>query len=200
MGRNQELNQMLRKKRMEEIEEGALYYFAKYGLAGAKISDLAKYLGISQGLLYRYYASKEELFKVVSSKWIQNRDTNFQELVDAPISSVEKIKFLTKHVETSIKADKKFASFFTIFENDSLTAGTHPGTKFYDWSQEPTTMLANIIRQGQESHEPIHEGNPYQMAVGYWGFVFAASHNYISTDHLDWYDFTMLNRMLIKNV
>lgn len=200
MGRNQELNQMMRKKRMEEIEEGALYYFAKYGLAGAKISDLAKYLGISQGLLYRYYASKEELFKVVSSKWIQNRDTNFQELVDAPISSVEKIKFLTKHVETSIKADKKFASFFTIFENDSLTAGTHPGTKFYDWSQEPTTMLANIIRQGQESHEPIHEGNPYQMAVGYWGFVFAASHNYISTDHLDWYDFTMLNRMLIKNV
>ncbi len=200
MGRNQELNQMMRKKRMEEIEEGALYYFAKYGLAGAKISDLAKYLGISQGLLYRYYASKEELFKVVSSKWIQNRDTNFQGLVDAPISSVEKIKFLTKHVETSIKADKKFASFFTIFENDSLTAGTHPGTKFYDWSQEPTTMLANIIRQGQESHEPIHEGNPYQMAVGYWGFVFAASHNYISTDHLDWYDFTMLNRMLIKNV
>ncbi len=200
MGRNQELNQMMRKKRMEEIEEGALYYFAKYGLAGAKISDLAKYLGISQGLLYRYYASKEELFKVVSSKWIQNRDTNFQELVDAPISSVEKIKFLTKHVETSIKADKKFASFFTIFENDSLTAGTHPGTKFYDWSQEPTTMLANIIRQGQESHEPIHEGNPHQMAVGYWGFVFAASHNYISTDHLDWYDFTMLNRMLIKNV
>ncbi len=200
MGRNQELNQMMRKKRMEEIEEGALYYFAKYGLAGAKVSDLAKYLGISQGLLYRYYASKEELFKVVSSKWIQNRDTNFQELVDAPISSVEKIKFLTKHVETSIKADKKFASFFTIFENDSLTAGTHPGTKFYDWSQEPTTMLANIIRQGQESHEPIHEGNPYQMAVGYWGFVFAASHNYISTDHLDWYDFTMLNRLLIKNV
>lgn len=200
MGRNQELNQMMRKKRMEEIEEGALYYFAKYGLAGAKVSDLAKYLGISQGLLYRYYASKEELFQVVSSKWIQNRDTNFQELVDAPISSVEKIKFLTKHVETSIKADKKFASFFTIFENDSLTAGTHPGTKFYDWSQEPTTMLANIIRQGQESHEPIHEGNPYQMAVGYWGFVFAASHNYISTDHLDWYDFTMLNRLLIKNV
>ncbi|MDE7263862.1 MAG: TetR/AcrR family transcriptional regulator [Anaeroplasmataceae bacterium] len=200
MGRNEEVNQILRKKRMEEIEEGALYYFAKYGLRGAKISDLSKYLGISQGLIYRYYASKEELFKVVSSKWIQNRDTNFQGLVEAPISSVEKIKFLTKHVETSIRADKKFAAFFTIFENESLTSGTKEGTMFYDWSNEPITMLATIIRQGQENHEPIHEGDPFQMAVGYWGYVFAVSHNYISTDSLAWYDLNILNRMLIKNM
>lgn len=200
MGRNEETNQILRKKRMEEIEEGALYYFAKYGLAGAKISDLSKYLGISQGLIYRYYASKEELFKVVSSKWIQNRDTNFQGLVDAPISSVEKIKFLTKHVEQSIKSDKKFASFFTIFENDSLVSGTKEGTLFYEWSNEPILMLSNIIRQGQENNEPIHKGDPVQMAVSYWGYVFAVSHNYISSDSLEWYDLNMLNRMLIKNI
>ncbi len=33
MGRNEEMNESIRKKRMEEIEGGALYYFAKYGLA-----------------------------------------------------------------------------------------------------------------------------------------------------------------------
>lgn len=90
---------------MEEIE-GALYYFAKYGLAGARISDLAKYLGISQGLLYRYYPSKEALFKTCSQKWISTRDQIFKELVEVKMSAEDKILALTKHVETSMKKIK----------------------------------------------------------------------------------------------
>lgn len=199
MGRNEEMNASIRKRRMQEIEEGALYYFAKYGLAGSKISDLSKYLGISQGLLYRYYSSKEELFQVISKKWIENRDNNFQSLVDAPLSGKEKIFLLTKHVETSLKKDIQFASFFTIFENDSLTSGTQEGSLFYSWCSEPCSMLAKIIEQGQKEGD-IHQGNSLQMSISYWGLVFAISHNYISSGNLDGYDFNMLNRLLVKNV
>ena len=199
MGRNEEVNASIRKRRMQEIEDGALYYFAKYGLAGAKISDLSKYLGISQGLLYRYYSSKEELFRVISKKWIENRDNKFQGLVEAPLSAKEKIFFLTTHVETSLKKDIQFASFFTIYENDSLTSGTKEGSLFYSWCSEPCSMLAKIIEQGQKEGE-IHQGNPLQMSISYWGLVFAMSHNYISSGSLDGYDFNMLNRLLVKNV
>ncbi len=111
MGRNEEMNESIRKKRMEEIEGGALYYFAKYGLAGARISDLAKYLGISQGLLYRYYPSKEALFKTCSQKWISTRDQIFKELVEVKMSAEDKILALTKHVETSMKKNKIFACY-----------------------------------------------------------------------------------------
>lgn len=199
MGRNEEKNLEQRKIMMEKIEDGALYYFAKYGLAGAKISNLSKYLGISQGLLYRYYSSKEELFRVVSKKWIEMRDANFQGLVDAPISGKEKILFLTNYVKTSMIKDKKFAAFFTIFENDSLTSGTKEGTIFHKWSNEPIVMLARIIEQGQKEGE-VHLGNSAQMAISYWGLVFSMSHNYIASDSYEWYDFNMLNRLLIKNI
>ena len=199
MGRNEEQNELIRKRRMEEIEDGALYYFAKYGLAGAKISDLSKYLGISQGLLYRYYSSKEELFRTCSKKWIESRDQNFKGLVEAPIPAKEKILFLTKHVEESLRKDKKFASYFTIFENDSLTSGVEKGSMFSSWSSEPIEMLASIIMQGQKE-ESLHEGNPYQLSIGYWELVFAFSHNYISSGTLENYDFNLLNRLLIKNV
>lgn len=199
MGRNEELNASIRKKRMQEIEEGALYYFAKYGLAGSKISDLSKYIGISQGLLYRYYSSKEELFQVISKKWIENRDNRFQNLTEAPLTAKEKIYILTNYVETSLKKDIQFASFFTIYENDSLTSGTKEGTLFYSWCNEPCSMLAKIIEQGQKEGD-IHEGNPLKMAISYWGLVFAISHNYISSGSLDGYDFNMLNRLLVKNV
>lgn len=199
MGRNEEQNERIRKQRKEEIENGALYYFAKYGLAGAKISDLAKFLGISQGLLYRYYASKEELFRTCSEKWIEDRDQNFKGLIHAPMCAKDKILFLTRHVEMSMKKDKKFASYFTIFENDSLTSGVGKGSMFSRWSSEPIEMLADIIRQGQEE-KTVHEGNPYQLSIGYWELVFAYSHNYISSDTLENYDFNLLNRLLIKNV
>ncbi|MDE7214146.1 MAG: TetR/AcrR family transcriptional regulator [Anaeroplasmataceae bacterium] len=199
MGRNEEKNLEQRKETIQKIEDGALYYFAKYGLAGTKISDLSKYLGISQGLLYRYYPSKEELFKTISKKWIEMRDTNMQGLVDAPIRGGMKIKQLTNYIEKSMNKDKKFASFFTIFENDSLTSGTKEGSLFYTWSNEPIQMLAKIIEQGQKEGD-VHEGNPYQMAVSFWGLVFAISHNYISSDTLEWYDFNLLNRLLIKNI
>ncbi len=199
MGRNEEKNLEQRRKMMEKIEDGALYYFAKYGLAGAKISDLSKYLGISQGLLYRYYSSKEELFQAVSSKWIETRDHNFKNLVTTSMTAKEKVLFLTKHVENSLKKDMKFASFFTIFENNSLIAGTKKGSLFYTWSNEPCEMLAEIIRQGQKEEE-FHEGNPTQMSVSYWGLVFAISHNYIASGTLENYDFTLLNRLIIKNI
>lgn len=198
MGRNGEMNESIRKKRMEEIEGGALYYFAKYGLAGARISDLAKYLGISQGLLYRYYPSKEALFKTCSQKWISTRDQIFKELVEVKMSAEDKILALTKHVETSMKKNKIFACYFTIFENDSLTSGTKEGSLFFKWSAQPIEMLSKIIEQGQREGT-IHKGNSIQLSIGYWELVFAYSHNYIASDSLENFDFNLLNRILLIN-
>ncbi len=48
--------------RKQEILSGALKVFAKKGYDKTTISDIAKELGISQGLCYRYYASKEEIY------------------------------------------------------------------------------------------------------------------------------------------
>ncbi|MDE5715015.1 MAG: TetR/AcrR family transcriptional regulator [Anaeroplasmataceae bacterium] len=199
MSRNEEKNLEQKNKTMEKIENGALYYFAKYGLAGAKVSDLSKYLGISQGLLYRYYPSKEALFKTISEKWIMKRDHNFQGLVEMDIPAKEKVLFLTNYIEESIRKDMQFACFFTIFENDSLTSGTKEGTLFYAWSNGPCRFLADIIAQGQKEGG-FYTGDPLKLSISYWGLVFAICHNYIASDSLEGYDFKILNRILLKNI
>ena len=48
--------------RKQEILSGALLVFARKGYDKTTISDIARELGISQGLCYRYYASKEEIY------------------------------------------------------------------------------------------------------------------------------------------
>ncbi|NLY91762.1 MAG: TetR family transcriptional regulator [Firmicutes bacterium] len=60
--RNKEQNQQIREERREEILQAALRVFACKGLAAAKISDIAHAAGLSHGLVYHYFRSKNEIF------------------------------------------------------------------------------------------------------------------------------------------
>ncbi len=49
----------------QQLFEAALAEFAEFGMAGARIDRLAKRAGISPGLVYSFYAGKEQLFDAV---------------------------------------------------------------------------------------------------------------------------------------
>lgn len=49
-------------ERKQEIVEAAIRVFARNGYEKTTISDIAKEMGISQGLCYRYFPSKEAMY------------------------------------------------------------------------------------------------------------------------------------------
>lgn len=51
--------------RPAEIIEAALDIFAESGFAAAKLGDVAKRAGVVKGTLYRYFDTKEDLFRAV---------------------------------------------------------------------------------------------------------------------------------------
>src|SRR6185369_88170 len=51
--------------RASEITRAALDLFVTKGFAATKLEDVAKAAGVSKGLPYLYFKSKEELFKAV---------------------------------------------------------------------------------------------------------------------------------------
>ncbi len=51
--------------RPDEITAAALSAFAENGYAATRIEEVAKRAGVSKGLLYLYFKTKEELFKAV---------------------------------------------------------------------------------------------------------------------------------------
>jgi AcrR family transcriptional regulator len=61
----------------QRLFEAALTEFATYGVAGARVDRLAKRAGISPGLVYSFYESKERLF-----------DGVFERIVDLAVSTV----------------------------------------------------------------------------------------------------------------
>ena len=49
-------------ERRQEIMDGAIRVFARKGYEKTSISDIAREIGVSQGLCYRYFPSKEAIY------------------------------------------------------------------------------------------------------------------------------------------
>lgn len=56
---------LIREKRMQQIKDAALRLFAREGYANTTISKIAQEVGMSKGLLYNYFQSKEELLTAI---------------------------------------------------------------------------------------------------------------------------------------
>jgi AcrR family transcriptional regulator len=68
--------QRRKEQRPQEITAAAFDVFADKGYAGARVEEVAKRAGVSKGLLYRYFETKQDLFKaVIRSVVIQRIDT-----------------------------------------------------------------------------------------------------------------------------
>jgi AcrR family transcriptional regulator len=62
-----------KKDRPAEITAAALTVFSDRGFDAARVDDVAKQAGVSKGLLYLYFRTKEDLFKAVVRRFISPR-------------------------------------------------------------------------------------------------------------------------------
>lgn len=74
--------QRRKEDRPQEISDAAYSVFAEKGYAATRVDEVAKRAGVSKGLLYLYFKTKEELFRAVIKSVVIRR-------VDALVASVE---------------------------------------------------------------------------------------------------------------
>ena len=58
-------NQEVRENRRQQIMQTAMELFVEKGFVTASVSDIAKKCGISKGLMYNYFESKDALLKAI---------------------------------------------------------------------------------------------------------------------------------------
>jgi AcrR family transcriptional regulator len=79
--------------RPKEITAAAFDAFAEKGFAQTRVDDVAKRAGVSKGLLYLYFKTKEELFKaVVKSVVIRRVDRLIENVETTNLSSEDFIR------------------------------------------------------------------------------------------------------------
>lgn len=71
-----------KEERPQEITEAAFAVFAEKGYSATRVQEVAKRAGVSKGLMYLYFKTKEELFKAVIKSVVIRR-------VDALVDVIE---------------------------------------------------------------------------------------------------------------
>lgn len=70
----------IREAATERILNSALEVFGTYGYESATISQIARHAGISKGLIYNYFSSKEDLLKSLIDNLIQHESSLMTEI------------------------------------------------------------------------------------------------------------------------
>ncbi|HRH16142.1 MAG TPA: TetR/AcrR family transcriptional regulator [Aquabacterium sp.] len=140
-------------ERPQQLLEAAMSLFISKGLAGTRTEDVAQLAGVSKGTLYRYYASKEDLFKAVVRNLLSEVIAEGIERVDqweGPTGDL--LKLLAHTWWTRIEESRASGIFKLIIAE----VGNLPElAQFYvDEVIEPTHRLLSVaINRGMERGE-----------------------------------------------
>jgi len=93
---NEEQLQHIRDERKEQIIQSAIKIFSRRGITGTKLSMIAIEAGISQGLLYHYFKSKDELFIHLVERAIQESKDGLKSVYSLSGTPLEKLKEITQ--------------------------------------------------------------------------------------------------------
>jgi len=99
MPRTELANQQLREEQRMNILNAAREVFARKG-SSATMADIAEKAEVSQGLAYRYFASKDEIFSVLFKQTMESVKEYDQIIKELPGTSSERLeKIITRLLE-----------------------------------------------------------------------------------------------------
>lgn len=103
MPRTKEQFATIRSERKASILDAALSVFAEDGYHNASISKISKVAGVSKGLMYNYFESKEELLKILIGEYLDEENALVKELLLQPMND----DVFTRIVQLSAEILKK---------------------------------------------------------------------------------------------
>lgn len=169
MGRNQEVNQKIKQERRERILSGALELFALNGLAGTKISDIANHTNMSNGLIYHYFHSKEEIFTELVRVAFERLLVACQLLEDMEMPPHKKIKHAIDELVKTIRTRPESSLYHLLIAQATASRNVPSEAKdlLHKKRKIPYEVIARIIAQGQ-ALGTIRQGSPDDLAFFFW--------------------------------
>lgn len=94
-------------ERRQEIIDTAMKVFYEKGYEKTSISDIAKEMNVAQGLCYRYFSSKEELFDTALDQYAGRQVEQISTVLDEQMSLADIIEKMPTFVE--VENDNSYA-------------------------------------------------------------------------------------------
>lgn len=170
MPRTKEQFEAMRIATKDKIHSAAIKLFAKKGFAATGVQDIAKSAGISTGLLYRHYKTKEDLFNDLVSYATVGLERTVKRF-ENELAPYEIIRDFTLEILNDFERDDEFANFLMIMNQAfSVDNPSHQVQQLKKQSDATMKQTAILIEKGQKLGQ-FRDGSAKEMAYYYFSSI-----------------------------
>ena len=160
------------KRRAVEMVEAAAKVFARLGYHGASTQDIADVMGIRQGSIYYYFASKEAALEAVCAEGVAEYEDNARCVQRSTATASEKVAKLMFHHLAPLASRPDFTLTF-LRERRFLPAPARKRIRAIERRYE--RIIQRVIEQGIASGEFHADLEPRMAALALLGLANSAA-------------------------
>jgi len=170
--RSKEQFEQMRNATREKIHSAAMQLFVRQGYGSTNVQEIADTAGISIGLLYRHFKTKDQLFNELVAYAVEGMKRNITLLESAQSPKALMEQFVYEVYNDMINGEE--LAHLLILINQSLIAGAATASKQYDEILQINARLldatAQLIRKGQQLGE-FSSGDAREMATLFFASI-----------------------------
>lgn len=155
-----------RERRRQEILGEALRLFVRKGYAATKVSDIAEAVGMSTGLMFHYFDSKEKLYEELVKLGVEGP----MGMVGAMAAEGYALSFFegaAAGIMGFLRDEPAMADMFVLMGNALMDEAVPEGARTLLAGLDVHTPTAEIVRRGQREGT-IREGDPVALSIAFW--------------------------------
>ena len=161
----------MRSATKEKITAAGLQLFSHKGLSATSIQEIASQAGISVGLMYHYYKSKEELFTELVETAVSLAAESTQVRFESDQSPSEKIQLFSQEVVGDIAQSDWMSHLYLLMIHYTLVVDLpEKASEIREKGFAPLENLKRTIIEGQRLGE-VKPGEPAEMASLYFAAI-----------------------------
>ena len=163
--------------RREQILEGAMRLFAQKGFRGTTTREIARRLDISEALMFKYFPSKEALYRAI----IQKKTDGSAEMLfpKEAIQAKDDRQVFRAIASYLIRRNQEDPTFMRLILYSSLERHDLSNIFFENHAAERTRLLSQYIRQ-RIKERAFKKISPMLAARAFMGMVI----NYVQTQEI----------------
>lgn len=157
--------QHIRDARRDAIVAAARRVFARNGLAATRTSDIAAEAHISQGLIYHYFPTKEDLFTEIVEAALRETAALTTSAAQSPGEAWARLEDLCEQMLAGVLLYPEYPLvILQAFTSEAVPPKARSAVQAY--GQQTFEALVALVSQGQ-AEGTVVSGNPIELTVAF---------------------------------
>ena len=165
--------EQVREERRQQILDSALAVFSQKGFHASNVSDVAAHAGVSQGTIYWYFDSKEELFDAAITAFFTHFGAEMMAAQQEGATATEKLRALASNMDDFVvNAQQVFGVFlgFWASSEDRQESAQFWIDLLHEYTKGVVTIIEDGIKEG-EFREVDAEALVWAVSAAYDGLA-----------------------------